>query len=167
MLTAEHESGPTVQHTLNAREASEVMRISKRTVYSGFAFLVTLAFVLFVFLSLAKAQKSLPDSPKAKITSAEPQTKVPPETGWPRTFTSGPDSFTIYPPQVDKWEKNIVDLYCAVELKSGKETAAKYGVVWFQARTGRPIIRTKFAHPVRVVGSRTQDLTVIRQENSP
>jgi hypothetical protein len=36
---------------------------------------------------------------------------------------------------VDNWEQNFVDLYCAVELKSGTETAAKYGVVWFQART--------------------------------
>jgi hypothetical protein len=111
------------------------MRIRKRTVYSGIAFLVTLVFMLFVFLSLAKAQKSLPDAPKPKSTSAKPQTKGPPESGWPRTLTSGPDSFAIYPPQVDKWEQNVVDLYCAVELKSGKETAAKYGVVWFQART--------------------------------
>jgi hypothetical protein len=36
---------------------------------------------------------------------------------------------------VDKWAENLIDLYCAVELKSGKEIAAKYGVVWFQART--------------------------------
>ena len=111
------------------------MRIRKRAIYSGFALLVNLAFALFVFLSLAKSQKSLPDSPTPKSTSATPQTKTPPETGWPRTFTNGFDTFTIYPPQVDKWEQNVVDLYCAVELKFGKETAAKYGVVWFQART--------------------------------
>jgi hypothetical protein len=33
---------------------------------------------------------------------------------------------------MDKWDDRF---YCAVELKAGKETAAKYGVVWFQART--------------------------------
>jgi hypothetical protein len=36
---------------------------------------------------------------------------------------------------VDKWHENLIDLYCAVELKAGKESAAKHGVVWFQART--------------------------------
>jgi hypothetical protein len=111
------------------------MRIRKRTVCSGSVFSVPLAFLPFVFLSLAKAQESLPDSPKPKTTIAEQQSKGPAETGWPRTFTNGFDTFTIYPPQVDKWEQNVVDLYCAVELKSGKESASKYGVVWLQART--------------------------------
>jgi hypothetical protein len=36
---------------------------------------------------------------------------------------------------VDKWNENLVELYCAIELKTGKETAPKYGVVWIQART--------------------------------
>jgi hypothetical protein len=78
-------------------------------------------------------KKSLPDSPKPK--NVKTQTKEPSDSGWPRTFTSGPDTFTIYQPQVDKWGENLVDLYCAVELKAANETATKYGVVWIQART--------------------------------
>src|SRR5208283_5203452 len=38
-------------------------------------------------------------------------------------------------PQVEKWDGDRVYLYSAVELKTGKESAAKYGVVWFNART--------------------------------
>src|SRR5215467_2555337 len=92
-----------------------------------------LIFLLSLLSSKANAQQSLPDSPKPK--NAKTQTKEPSESGWPRTFTSGADTFTIYPPQVDKWNENLIDLYCAVELKTEKESAAKYGVVWLQART--------------------------------
>src|SRR5215469_2361046 len=86
--------------------------------------------------STAKSQQQLPNAPsaqKAKTQSAAPAGSK--DSGWPRTFTSGPDTFTLYQPQVDKWEGNLIDLYSAVELKSGKDSAAKYGVVWFQART--------------------------------
>src|SRR6516165_11495603 len=92
-----------------------------------------LIFLLSPLCSAANAHHSLPDSPKPQ--TAKTPMKEPSESRWPRTFTSGVDTFTIYPPQVDKWVENLIDLYCAVELKSGKESAAKYGVVWFQART--------------------------------
>jgi hypothetical protein len=93
--------------------------------------------VLLVLLSSsfsnANAQQSLAESTKPR--NVKTQTKQPSESGWPRVFTSGADTFTIYPPQVDKWNENLIDLYCAVEVKTGKESAAKYGVVWFQAGT--------------------------------
>jgi hypothetical protein len=92
-----------------------------------------LIFMLSLLCSASDAQQSLPDSPKPKNTRT--QTKAPSDSGWPRTFISGADTFIIYQPQVDKWDENVIDLYCAAELKSGKESAAKYGVVWFQART--------------------------------
>jgi hypothetical protein len=87
----------------------------------AFCALILLASLL---LHPASAQQSLPDTPKPK---------VPPESNWPRTFVSGPDTFTMYQPQVDKWNENLIDLYSAVELKAGKDT--KYGVIWFEART--------------------------------
>jgi hypothetical protein len=92
----------------------------------------TLAFVGFLFFSTANAQQPLPEGPKPKN---QVQTKLPSESSWPRTFTSGTNTFTIYQPQVDRWDENLISLYCAVELKAGKESAAKYGVVWFRART--------------------------------
>ena len=84
----------------------------------------------------AKAQQSLPESPKPNATSAQSKAmKAALESKWPRTFTSGANTFTIYQPQVDKWMDNLIDFYCAVEMKAGKETVPKYGVVWIQART--------------------------------
>ena len=92
-------------------------------------------FLTFVTLLVgpAVAQQPLPNTPNAQ--KPNPQTKPPSESGWPRTFTSGTDTFTIYQPQVDKWDGNRVDLYSAVEFKAGKDSPTKYGVVWFHART--------------------------------
>jgi hypothetical protein len=41
------------------------------------------------------------------------------------TFTSSVNTFAVYQPQVDNWPANLVNLYCAVELKTGKQTASK------------------------------------------
>ena len=83
--------------------------------------------------SVTDQKKPLPDAPKPN--NNKPPAKAPAEQAWPRAFTSGDDTFKIYQPQVDRWEVNQIHLYSAVELKIGKETAARYGVVWFQART--------------------------------
>jgi hypothetical protein len=91
------------------------------------------ALVFAAFLRNTNAQQSLPDAPNPK--SAKTQPKGVWESDWPRTFTSGVNTFIVYQPQVDKWEDNLVSLYCAVELKTERESAAKYGVVWIQART--------------------------------
>jgi hypothetical protein len=94
---------------------------------------LTLVSAPFLFLGAANSQQPLPDAPKPK--NIQTQSGGTSESAWPRTFTSGVNIFTIYQPQVDKWHENLVDLYFAVELKAGKETASKYGVVWIQART--------------------------------
>ncbi|HXY24148.1 MAG TPA: hypothetical protein VEI73_05825 [Candidatus Acidoferrum sp.] len=94
----------------------------------------TIVFAVFLLSSVANVQQPLPDSPKPKSENKTPLRGAP-EAGWPRSFTSGVNTFVIYQPQVDKWDENLVDLYCAVELKTANETAAKYGVVWIQART--------------------------------
>src|SRR3974377_1210913 len=98
------------------------MRSAIDAVSTGICVLLVL---LSSFFSNANAQQSLPDS--AKPRNVKTQTKQPSESGWPRVFTSGTDTFTIYPPQVDKWNENLIDLYCAVEVKTGEESAANYG----------------------------------------
>ena len=77
-------------------------------------------------------KSSLPDAPKPKGETLPP--KLPSEETWPRLFTSGNDKFNVYQPQIDSWEGNQVHLYAAVELRSGKDSPARYGVVFFQAR---------------------------------
>ena len=111
------------------------MRIRRPTIGLLVRMFGALALTIFVLLAVANAQKSLPDAPKPKNVSVKIQTKGTSESGWPRTFASAADTFTIYPPQVETWDQNLIEVYCAVELKSAKETAVKYGVVWLQART--------------------------------
>ena len=77
--------------------------------------------------------QNLPNAPSAqKATVQKAQSS---QADWPRTMTSGTDTFLIYQPQVDTWEGNRIDLYSAVELNTGKDSAARYGVIWFNART--------------------------------
>src|SRR5271166_251473 len=98
--------------------------------------LLILLIVVSLLVSVSSAHQALPNAPSAqKAKTPTTQAKGTTESGWPRTFTSGPDTFVVYQPQVDKWDGNRVDLYAAVEFKAGKDSPAKYGVVWFQART--------------------------------
>jgi len=99
--------------------------------------LCALIFLLSLLCSAANAQQSLPDSPKPK--DAKTQTKEPSESRWPRTLTSGVDTFTVYPPQVDKWDENRIELYCAVELKSAKRRCCEVrsGLVPSADRSGQ------------------------------
>jgi hypothetical protein len=88
---------------------------------------------IVVFIGMARGQQTLPDAPSATQTGKSHVARTS-EGGWPRIFKNENDTFSIYPPQVDKWEGNLVELYCAVELKQGKDSTPKYGVVSLQAR---------------------------------
>jgi hypothetical protein len=90
-------------------------------------------FGLFAYLPLA-AQK-LPDAPSsAKSQPATAASQA--DKGWPRSFSGGSDKFTVYQPQIEKWDGNRLYLYSAVEVTSAGKTSANYGVVWFNARAG-------------------------------
>jgi hypothetical protein len=95
----------------------------------------TVAFLTLLMLSVSPvgAQQTLPNAPSAQ--KPKTQSNRSSDSGWPRTFTSGPDTFVMYQPQVDEWDGDRIDLYAAVEFKAGKDSSTKYGVVWFQART--------------------------------
>jgi len=81
------------------------------------------------------AQKPLSNAPSAQKAAVKKEQAA--EASWPRTMTSGADTFLIYQPQVEKWEGNKIELYSAVEVKSGtgQDATSKYGVVWYNART--------------------------------
>ena len=95
-------------------------------------------FVLICGLAMRGAAQSsgqaLPNAPSAQKSIVQKEEAS--EASWPRTMTSGADTFLIYQPQVDKWDGNRIDLYSAVEMKAGtgKDATSKYGVVWFSAR---------------------------------
>jgi hypothetical protein len=78
----------------------------------------------------AQGLPNAPSAQKAKVQASKPS----PES-WPRTFTNGADTFTVYQPQMDKWEGDQLFVYCAVEVRAGAKAAPRYGVVWLQGRT--------------------------------
>jgi hypothetical protein len=79
----------------------------------------------------SEAQK-LPDSPSAAKTKQT--TPASGDKGWPRTFSGANDKFTVYQPQVEKWDDNRVYLYAAVEVQNPSKKTSNYGVIWFNAR---------------------------------
>ena len=99
---------------------------------AAWASVLQLIVVCFLKPSPGLAQ-TVPQSSGAQQATVE---KAPPgEANWPRTITSGADTFLLYQPQVETWEENSINLYSAVELKTGTKSESKYGVIWFTART--------------------------------
>ncbi len=85
------------------------------------------------FAYLQGTAQRLPDAPStAKSQPATAASQA--DKGWPRSFSSGGDKFTMYQPQIEKWDGNRLYLYSAVEVTSAEKTSANYGVVWFNAR---------------------------------
>ena len=54
---------------------------------------------------------------------------------WPRVFENDKFSVRLYPPQVDAWDGNRLDLHCAVSVVEKQIESPLYGVVTFKART--------------------------------
>jgi hypothetical protein len=57
------------------------------------------------------------------------------DKGWPRTFTNGATSFSVYQPQIETWKDNQFAARAAVAVTTGQSKQPTYGVVWFTART--------------------------------
>jgi hypothetical protein len=53
---------------------------------------------------------------------------------WPRTFSEGDLSFTLFEPQLEKWERLSLKARAALSVTPRGATTS-YGVVWFTART--------------------------------
>jgi hypothetical protein len=87
------------------------------------------------------AQSSLPEHPqpqKRSPDSPQPQSAARPaqlvDTAWPREASRGNEKISMYQPQVEAWEGDQLRAYAALSVAK-KDTAPKYGVVWFTART--------------------------------
>ena len=91
-----------------------------------------LSLLVLLLLFYPAAAQTLPNAPSAQ--KAKSSASATTDKGWPRTFTSGADTFTIYQPQVDKWDGNRLYLYSAVEAKNPTAKSSSYGVIWFNAR---------------------------------
>jgi len=66
--------------------------------------LLVLAWLLACSASFAQKLPDAPSAQKAKQPASKPAT----DQGWPRTFVKAADTFTIYQPQVEKWDGNRI-----------------------------------------------------------
>ena len=109
---------------------------------------------IFLFLPL-HAQTSLPDHPQPQQPlpdAPQPQFPLPdhpqPQASagttravqrvdepWPRKAAHGDETISMYQPQVESWEGDVVHAYAALSVSGKTSKTTKYGVVWFTART--------------------------------
>ena len=56
---------------------------------------------------------------------------------WPRVVVAGDTTFTVYQPQIDKFDDAMLEARAAVKVdtKVGDKTQTSYGVVWITAQT--------------------------------
>jgi hypothetical protein len=83
---------------------------------------------------------STPASPAARPatpTAAGGPAASPQGTGnapWPRDFSEGGRTFTIYQPQIEKWDGTRLHARAAVSVESAASPLQHFGVAWFSAR---------------------------------
>src|SRR5262249_39231594 len=56
------------------------------------------------------------------------------DNGWPREMNTSKGILTIYQPQPEKFENNLLSARAAVSLLQAGKTNPVFGVVWFTAR---------------------------------
>jgi uncharacterized protein (TIGR03000 family) len=59
----------------------------------------------------------------------------PPDAPFPRKIEGDGETLTIYQPQVESWEKNLMTARAAVAVTTKASPQQTFGVVWFTART--------------------------------
>lgn len=60
---------------------------------------------------------------------------APSESGWPRQFFYSGDSITVYQPQIDAWQDNLIRGHAAVAIKAPGMAEPTYGVMHIQGVT--------------------------------
>src|SRR5262245_57859946 len=86
--------------------------------------LVLAAFVIALSPSIVRAQ-----------ASQAPSTAQPGGDPWPRQTTAQNATISIYQPQLQSWDGNLLDAYAAVTIKTSGSGVTNYGVIWFTAQT--------------------------------
>ncbi len=57
------------------------------------------------------------------------------DDAWPKQFVSGENTFSIYQPQIERWQGNELQARAAVGLETAASPQPRFGVIWFSALT--------------------------------
>ena len=89
----------------------------------------------------APAAGAPPKAAGAPATPATPSVGVPaappegtPNRPWPRGATEGDRTYTVYQPQVEKWDDTRLSFRAAFSIENAASPVERFGVVWFSAR---------------------------------
>ena len=80
--------------------------------------------------SPSPAPRATPATGSAPAASREGTGNTP----WPRETTEGGRTFTVYQPQIEKWDGVRLHARAAVSVESAASPLQHFGVVWFSAR---------------------------------
>ena len=86
---------------------------------------------LIVCVSMVTAPSLLAQSAIKAMSNREAAAT---DSGWPRRFVNGPNSFFIYQPQIERWRGNQLEARAAVAITNGQSKQTTYGVMWFTTR---------------------------------
>jgi hypothetical protein len=94
-------------------------------------------------IALVLANWSMPDPGQAQTgdnqTAAEAAAVSAPLPAapfpWPSQFSDGGQAFTVYPPQLDRWQGDRLEGQAAVAVQPAGAEKPVFGVVWLSART--------------------------------
>ena len=91
--------------------------------------LVPALLIVLAFLAVAALRSQ--DAPPADSGDEESQG----DPQWPRVVSNDDTTFTIYQPQIDKFDAAVLEARAAVqvETKVGDKTQTTYGVIWIKA----------------------------------
>src|SRR5262245_57261197 len=70
-------------------------------------------------------------APVAPLSSPNPAPSFP----WPSRFTHDEHAFTVFPPQLDRWQGERLEGRAAVSVQAPGAPKPVFGMVWLSART--------------------------------
>ena len=93
------------------------------------------ALALAVCLTLSSMPVAFAQTAAAAQTAPANRATEPGGDPWPRTADVNGATISIYQPQLNSWNGNLLDAYAAVKIKVSGSDVTNYGVIWFTART--------------------------------
>jgi hypothetical protein len=92
-----------------------------------------------LLVSLLLAPSALPwahaQAPGASSTGAPPAQAGGTDDTWPKQVVSDGNTFSIYQPQIERWQGNELQARAAVGLETAASPQPRFGVIWFSAQT--------------------------------
>src|SRR5262245_27853869 len=73
-------------------------------------------------------------APSPGAAKQAPSPAGAPNAPWPREFSDAGRTFTIYQPQIEKWDGTRLHARAAVSVESAASPQEHFGVAWFSAR---------------------------------